>query len=412
MALIQHSAGVLAQAYLFTTLNKIKSSRLLIIPCILMSFFPFYQAMHNSLMTEALSGACFIVAIAAGLRLAFAPRRRDYVYLMLSGLGAFFRAYLITAPLISAFVLLVFRKISFPKAAFCGACCSIGLLLTPGWIFFTTGQLWVPSLGMNAMWQSSVFAPSAPPAVKAYADTLSWPDESVKQRLLDGNFTRFDTVATSIHWHDLGLSKQQAFALSQTIASLFDEQPGIRKRRISAALTCMGISGERWLPVTWQHRRQPDSEILYQHQIKSYKYFSWISPNANQYNALSSMPYYNDGPEHSLLKDAWRPYLDFSSPERLRDIFFLAMVAPFCWFLLALLAFSFLLFRKQYLICSLFFLNFSMAFFVFYTVNVPSLRYGYLAILLYMTTFAASTIFFTKRSDQQLLPKGAATQNI
>lgn len=397
MALIQHGCGVLAQGYLFTTLNRMNGNILLLIPCLLMSFLPFYQAMHNSLMTEALSGACFLVALSSCLRLAYCPRKRDYIFLALSGLGAFFRAYLVVTPFISIFVLFIWRKISFRKVLLVGSGCGIGLLLTPVWVFFSTGQLWIPTLGVNAMWQSSVFAPSAPPAVKAYVDTLSWPDESVKQRLLGGTFTRFDTVDTSIHWHDSGLTKQQAFALSQTIASLFDKQPGIWKRRISAALTCMGLAGERWLPIHWQHRRQPDPETSYQHQISAYKYFSWIAPDEKQYTALSSMPYYNDGPEHNLLKDAWKPYLNFSSPEWLRDVFFLAMVAPYCWFLLALLAFLFLLFRKQYLICGLLSCNFFAIFLVFYATNIPSIRYSYLPILLYITTLAISTLPIGKR---------------
>jgi hypothetical protein len=390
MALVQHGIGALAQFYLFSTLNTIRSSRLLIIPCLLMSFFPFYQAMHNCLMTEAISGAGLLAALAAGLRLAYAPRKRDYAYLALSGLGAFFRVYLVVVPFGALCLLFIFRKISFVKAAATGCFCLVGLALSPAWIFLATGQVWIPNLGVNAMWQHSVFAPATPPAAQAYIDTLSWPDEIVKQRLISGDFSRFDTIAASEHWHKNGLTRPQAEAASNKIGALFLDQPGVWKRRITAALICLGVPEAAWLPASWQHGRQPDRQKMYTHQINSYRYFSWAAPSEETYNALSSLPYFHDGPEHSLMKEAWRPYLNFASPERARDILGLSKAPLGLWALLGLGACIFMFARGHIFPGALCVGIFFFFFFSFYMVNVSSICYSYLALLLYFSAFSTA----------------------
>ena|GEM_PF-5436037 len=391
MMLIQHIVGVLSQVYLFSTLNATRSSRLLIIPCLLMSFFPFYQAMHNSLMSEAISGACLLVGIAACLRLAFAPRRRDNVYLALSGLGALFRVYLVVVPFFVLFILFVFRKMTFRRMVVTSGFCAIGLVLSPAWILYTTGQIWIPNLGMNAMWQHSVFASATPTTVTAYVDTLPWPDETVKQRLFSGEFSRFDTIAVSNSWHEAGMTRKQSESVSRKIGALFLEQPGQWKRKINAALVCMGIPEViRWLPINWQHRRQPDRKQLYAHQVNSYRYFSWVSPSEPEYNSLSSLPFFHDGPEHLLFKEAWQPYLNFSSHERARDILGLSRVPLGLWALLGLGASIFMLSHGRILQFALFAGIFLLLFFSFYSVNIPSIRYAYLAILLYFAAFATA----------------------
>ena len=392
MAFTQHFISALAQIYLFSTLNAIRSGRLLVIPSLLMSFFPFYQAMHNSLMTEAISGACFLVALTACLRLAYAPRTRDYVYLAFSGFGAFFRVYLVIVPFFSLFLLLIFRKTTFVKTVVMGCFCIVGLALSPVIFWRMASQVWIPGLGMNTMWQDSVFAPATPPVVTAYVDTLSWPDEATKQRLLSGDFSRFDTIAVSVFWQKIGIARKQAFNISKKIGTLFLEQPGQWKKQITAALVCMGIPEARLLPLDWQHTRQPDRKKGYARQMGSYKFFSWVAPDKSQYNALSSLPYFHDGPEHLLMKAAWQPYLNFSSPERLRDPLGLSRISPGFWALLGLAACIYMLKRGDILPSALFIGSFLLLFFSFYSVNIPSIRYSYLAFPLYFTAFAAAMV--------------------
>jgi hypothetical protein len=254
-----------------------------------------------------------------------------------------------------------------------------------------TGQIQLPNMGINAMWQYSVFAPATPSTVTAYVNTLPWPDEAVKQRLLSGDFSRFDTIDTSVHWQKNGMTREQSFAASQKIGALFLEQPGQWKRRTTAALVCMGIPEATWLPLAWQHRRQPDREAMFAHQMTMYRYFSWVNPSEAQYNQLSSLPYFHDGPEHSLMKAAWQPYLNFSSSERARDLFGLSRVPLGLWALLGLGACTFLLIRGNILPGTLFTGVFLLLFFSFHFTNVPSIRYSYLGILLYFAAFAAST---------------------
>ena len=242
------------------------------------------------------------------------------------------------------------------------------------------------------MWQDSVFAPATPPSVIAYVDTLPWPDEATKQRLLSGDFTRFDTIAISLCWHKNEMTKEQAEKVSQKIATLFRDQPGQWKKQITAALICMGIPEARLLPLDWQHTRQPDRKKGYAHQMGSYRFFSWVAPDKSQYNALSSLPYFHDGPEHLLMKAAWQPYLNFSSSERLRDILRLSRVPPGFWALLGLAACIFMLKRGNIVPGVLFVGSFLLLFFSFYSVNIPGFRYSYLAFPLYFTAFAAATV--------------------
>jgi hypothetical protein len=393
MAGFQHVCGILAQAYLFTTLNRIAEgkSRLLLIPCLLMSFFPFYQTMHNCLMTEALAGNMLVLALTAGLRLACCPRKRDYAYLALSSLGVMFRAYLGGLPFIALLILLLFRRISLAGAVKTGALCGLGFLFSPLWFWGVGGELrLVPNQGLHYMWVVSVNAPAVPPAAAAYADTVSWPDEGVKQRLLSGEFSRFDAIAAGEHWHKNGLTRAEAEAESLKIGNLFLDQPGQWKRRITAALICLGVPEAAWLPVSWQHRRQPDRAKMYAHLMEHYKYLSWVAPSEATYKALSSLPYFHDGPEHLLMKEAWRPYLNFTSPERARDILGLSKVPLGLWAALGLGAGIFM-FRRGYKLPGALFVGIFLAlFFSFYLANMPGIRYSYLALLLYLAAFSTA----------------------
>jgi len=247
------------------------------------------------------------------------------------------------------------------------------------------------------MWEQSVLAPASPPAVTAHVDTLLWPDEATKQRLLSGDFTRFDTIAVSACWQKNGMTGKQAGETSHKIGALFRDQPGQWKRQITAALVCMGIPEAILLPLDWQHTRHPDRKKGYAHQMASYKYFSWVTPKESEYNTLSSLPYYADTPEHLLLKVAWKPYLNFSFPERVRDIFGLSRVPVGLWALLGLGSFIFMLARGNILSGILFIGLFLLLFFSFYSVNIPSIRYSYLTILLYFAAFAAATTLSHKQ---------------
>ena len=398
LAFLQHFIGAVSQIYLFSTLNTIRSRRLLVIPCVLMSFFPFYQTMHNSLLTEAISGACFLVAMAACLRLAHAPRKRDYVYLALSGLGAFFRVYIVTAPLFGLFLLFSFRKIRFMKAAALGCLCILGLTLSSAWIFGMTGQLWVPNFGLSAMWDDSIHSPATPAAVTAYADTLPWPDEATKQRLFSGDFRRFEAIAVSSCWAKSGMTKKQAMDTAQKISTLFREQPGQWKRQLTAALVCMGIPEATLLPRQWQHGRHPEleKERTFRRGGDS-KYFSWITPDEPFYNTLTSMPWFPDTPGHSLFKAAWKPYLKFSTPERVKDIFGLSHIPLGIWALLGLGACVFMLARGNTFPGILFTGLFLIFFSLFYSINIPMDRYSYHAVLLYFTAISTAVAMQQKK---------------
>lgn len=396
LALIQHGCGALAQIYLFTTLNKLGGGRLLIFPCLAMSFLPFYQAMHNCLMTEALSGACFLTALAACLRLAFYPRKRDYAFLLISGLGAFFRTYFVLVPLVSLFVLFLWRKIPLTKTALLGGACTFGLLLTPAWVYLTTSQLWIPSLGVNAMWQTANFAPRTSPAVTAYVNTLSWPNEKTKQHLLNGKFSRFDTIAASVHWQEAGMTRQEANAASLHIAALFNAQHKMWKTKTGAALICMGVPNT-WLPTAWRPGRVKNPEQLQQRQEDAYRFFSWVAPDEKRYAHQSSLPYYHNSPEHELLKQAWRPYLNFSSPERSRDIFYLSAVPPVAWAVLGAISILVLALSGKGLCAALAGLNFLALLAVFYTAGIPGVRYVYLPLLLYLSSIAMMAALLPQR---------------
>jgi hypothetical protein len=91
--------------------------------------------------------------------------------------------------------------------------------------------------------------------------------------------------------------------ISHNCATLFLEQSGQWKKRITAALVCMGIPEAVYLPLDWQHERQPEREKSYIHQVTHYRYLSWVAPNESQYNQLSSLPYFHDGPLYSPASD-------------------------------------------------------------------------------------------------------------
>ena len=69
LIVVQHGVAIASQYIVFRALNKAWPCRIHLLLCAVMSFFPFYQSMHNALMTESLSASFLLMAIGASINI-------------------------------------------------------------------------------------------------------------------------------------------------------------------------------------------------------------------------------------------------------------------------------------------------------------------------------------------------------
>ena len=245
MALTQHALAAAAMIYLFSTLNRLYPTRLHLVTCGILSFLPFYQSMHNMLMTESISSSCALFALAAALNLNDHGRGHKgslAVLLVSTFVAVQVRFYFIIFPAAYLAVLLVRQKLPIGKIILSGLICVAALLAAPSYRFFAVGTFRLPQVSVWYINTGARASRHTPESVLRYAATLSWPDSTFPAKLATTGLDSYDLKRLFQFWQDQGLSYDQMVTISKTLFRHYREDKGNFIRSLMATPACLGFT--------------------------------------------------------------------------------------------------------------------------------------------------------------------------
>jgi len=391
MALTQHALAAAAMIYLFSTLNRLYPTRLHVVTCGILSFLPFYQSMHNMLMTESISSSCALLALAAALNLNdHGDRHRGSLAVLLVStfVAVQIRPYFIIFPAGYLAALLVKQKLPPGKIILSGLICVAALLAAPSYRFFAVGTLRLPYGGLGYIEVGHSASRHTPESVLRYAATLSWPDSTFPAKLATTGLAKDDLRRLSHFWRDQGLSYDQMLTISKTLFRHYREAEGNFTRSLMATQVCIGFPSLLLLmPDIYVPGRGMSGKQLFEHFMEHYRYLSWINPSKEIYGRLTTLHYFGDSADHQLFLRAWAPYVRFPNTFWLNDPFGLGRVFPDIWFIIGVLSISYLAYRRN-LVAAFFILPMLAMITIIYQIPVAGIRYCYIFVI--MDIIAAS----------------------
>ena len=407
LAALQHGMAAYALYYAFLTVNEYWPTRMHIIFCTLICTLPFYQAFHNSFMTESIASSILIFAFAFWIRLikedgnAAYLHHRVMVCLLLIGQ---FRSYLSLVVFALALMALNIRRELFSK--YIVKYLAVGFIamsIFPAYRYLLTGEFFFPSAGLNklmaGLWVN--LSPSEPVQHQVIQSRAfeGMNMESIVRRGLDYS----EALDLAASWQRNRLDNEKINALAERLGAILSNDHVVTfEKRVLMALASSGLILPYCLTsISVEVFPGMNPRAMCKHQLEHYAYLGWIdSPWHKKVmelffvdpNAFDNMQGWKESKRKivSMLK----PYI-YERPINLRDPLFIGQLPPDVWILLWFFAMGALLFRERSIGYGLLLILLGNLLVAFY-LPVGNVRYSY---TLFPICFLGLSIFsgFTKR---------------
>lgn len=394
LAIVQHGIAGWATYYAFVTLDKYWPSKAHILLCALVCTLPFYQALHNSLMTESITSSLLMLGFSLWIRLVKGDADTTHLHLKLMMcmlLVGQFRGYLVLAIFVLALIALhVRRELVTRHAAGYLLAGFLAISIFPMYRYAVTGEFFYPGGGMNrlmaGLWVN--MSPSAP-VREEIIRSRAFDDTDIDKILHDG-LSYPEAIDLGLAWKAGGMANAEINALAERMGvALSKDGADVYHKRLLMGLASSGLVLPYCMtamPVEVYPGMSPDA--MCKHLLGHYKYLAWINAPGHGHfiqaffvsrNAFDAIPGWADSQREiaSMLK----PYT-YDAPVPLRDPLFLGKLPPDVWVVLAILGAALLLVRERIVGCGILIVvasNFAVAFFF----PVGDIRYAYAVFPLY-----------------------------
>ncbi len=374
LALGQHALAITATAAIFLTAHRLWPSWWHLAGAALLSVHPFYQSMHNALMTESISSSLLLLGIALTLRLWSAERAmsRDYRLLLLCiALVIQFRSY--NGVMLAAMAALVLwqRRAPFsPTSTFdvrrstfdvfrshwqpwfyLAATCLAATAFLPATRWAVTGRWFTAGLGTNQLLFATWVNATPSPDLLARIEALGWlPADSVKG-FFERSFDYPKSLEVAKIWNAQGRSDSEVRARLNTLSRMIErDSPNLLTTKIRCGLVSSG-----W---TWSAFTGDSPAPIYQHftaaeqrkgKLAHLRWLSWLEKSSYRGYGENFFLHTTNSLSHAdeaqrALWDALRQWLR-TPPPSWRDPFHLADLTPDIWATIGLLGIGICLWR-------------------------------------------------------------------
>lgn len=210
LAVFQHAVGAGALFYFFSTINDYWPSRWNYVGCLVIAFLPFYQAAHNSLMTESLSSSLILMGLSLAMRIRrdISPDYRKllllaFILLLLAQFRSYFGLLLFGASLIALYRFLISN---FRLSCILVLTLAISLLVFPAYRYLKTGLFWLPTLGMNKLKTGWGVNPLPTEEALKKLESFDFPDKLAPLARVNKGLSYSETADVALHWRATGLT--------------------------------------------------------------------------------------------------------------------------------------------------------------------------------------------------------------
>jgi len=224
---LQHALAVGALLYLLVVLG---SGSLLplwasILAAVSVSFDPIYQSLHNTPMTESITGSMFLIGMAAAIELLVSarPAWRSLTILVAAGLvGAQFRSQFAVCILMFLAVLACTKRDprGWLKIGACALVVIAGALAWPVYRYSTTGYAFLPNVDYIALESALRYNVRPSEAAMGALRSLPYPDGLSAERLAVDGMSYHDAARIGAHLRRNGFDDAAARNLLSGVARI------------------------------------------------------------------------------------------------------------------------------------------------------------------------------------------------
>jgi hypothetical protein len=397
LAVFQHALAAFALYYFFSTLNTNWPSRWNYIACGLVAILPFYQAAHNSLMTESVSSSLLLIGLSLALRMRndiLLDRGKLFFLLLTLILATQFRSYfgvlIFGAALISLYK---FNSEYFKISVILAIGLAVSVVAFPTYRYFETGYFWLPSLGMNSLQAGWWVNPSPTKETLQKLDGFEFPANLSPATRINKGLNYGDLADIALHWRNIGLTDHEINRRAKNAGGLLaNDSSWVLINRALRALTSSGMV----LPYCILDSNTIvfpgySAKMLCDHIWQTYVFQSWLSSDDHQavfngfFNRNFSNEYFKrpfDEISSRSIYDDTKEYINNSKP-RQKDPIKIGSVAPDALIIFALLAMVFANRKQRFfsLMCAWLVLGNA---YVNYLASLGNPRYGYFLFPIYI----------------------------
>lgn len=397
LALIQHTIAAAALYYFFSALNRHWPSRWNYAATLVIVLLPFYQAPHNSPMTESLSGSLFLIGLTLVLHMHKGERPDLWkalflalIILMVTQLRSYFGVILFATSIISMFK---FRVSAIPSLSGLALTLAVSLLAFPAYRFTQTGSFWLPTLGVNKLisgWWSNP-APSLDTLL--VLEKYDFPPKLSPMLSFNNGLTAAQAVEIAQYWRTIGLSDREIDSRATEAGTvLANDTWAVISNRSLFALSSSGLT-LHYCAMSTETIVFPQYSAakMCAHVRQTYQYQSWLSEMDylkrfdTYFHLTPSKPTeiepFAEAAKLSIIEDS-RDYVSSANPST-RDPLWFGKIPPDIFVVLALMSMA-LAGRERRIFSLIFATCILVNAAVCFTAPLGNPRYGYFLFPVYI----------------------------
>lgn len=395
----QHAIAAAALLFALRNLQMAVPSRLHAVGAAILCCLPFYQAFHNSFLTESLSSSALLVGFALSVRLILEDRwdRARYAWLLATILAVSLvrlNASTLLVPM-AAFAAARHGRVLRWEGLLCVAACVFALNWFAAGRTIVTGEFVPPKPGPNALLAATRVNLSPSEGAVATLQSVPWPPGLTAEQVLDARLGFKALEDTARFWKNQGLTNLQVMDRFGELARIVRwDGSHVNMRSFVAALTSMGADPACVLPSGWTVLRGQTAGAACLVNRKWYLFFSWLGISADHLKKGYWTPAFSNALEPSVRKfeQAWGPWF-VEGRTIFRDPLKLSSLGT-SWFLLGFAASAcVILFRAPVLGLALISLA-AAQFTVIFLVPFGATRYAYPLIPIYILSMPLAWAVF------------------
>lgn len=331
LAVLFHCFAAVSVYYAFSACYRVYPSLKILIFAFVLTFYPFYQTFHNSLMTESMTGSAIMLVGGALIRVYLGINTKSEMFVITLALviiGLMRPYYLL---FITCCYLLAVSKYgiikNIKKISFITFTAMVVYLVPLGLKSMAFGQMITPGAGIYGILTAHWANPN--PQNEACLKTMKYdlPMGYTFDKMCGDSFSYEQLDEILVNWKNIGLSYNQIIYNSNELSGLMKEGSVVNRFRL--ALVSSGFLS------IW--KIMPDDRVVFRHAGRRWSAKDYSDHNINHYLFLSGSDYdqqilllnthFKGSEDKSRFKKEWMEWQWIIIPE-FQDIFHLKLLRP------------------------------------------------------------------------------------
>lgn len=325
------------------SLKKYVNKNALIFAVLFLTFFPYYQSIHNMIMTESIASSSLVVIIACFINI-YAHKEKtlihnDCILLLFTFIGIQARPQVILYTLIFSSILYLLKKLVLNKLLLIYLFCIISYIIFPIYRYYVAGEFFLPNLKCLSVRSALMPYLNKETSVNEIIRNTDPPNQIIRDTIMSTGLSYSDSSLWYSSYNNDSKERSGYARLANQIK--YANLEGITSQ-IDTALSGIGIINIHFFhtknEILSEGMSASDWSKLYNYH---YRWLSWTSDDnygarfSDFINRFYDQNWYS--PESILIfSSSLSPYIS-TYPVMLRDPLFLSKISPDFWSIIVII---------------------------------------------------------------------------